>query len=201
MQVARAFIGKVNDTNGNPVDELFVVDIPDSINVPGEYGPLEGTPTTAMMPPKGTVQRRLTHTANTKFPGCGGVVRSSTDGKYISYLAKDKNGIQQVFLISPNGGESIQVTEHPSNVQTGVRWSKDGSHIAYIWDNSITLTEISDRPFDQRFRRLTAKSAVELSNLVWSNDEKTMGFNRLLPAGEKKNQKQQIFVITLDSNK
>ncbi len=197
MQVARAFIGKVNNKDGNPVDELFVVDIPDSINVPGEYGPLEGTLTTAMMPPMGTVQRRLTHTADYKFPGCGGVVRSSTDGKYISYLAKDKNGIQQIFLISPAGGKPVQVTEHPSNVQTGVRWSKDNSHIAYIWDNSIIITEISDRPFGERFKRLTAKTIDQPSNLVWSNDEKTMAFNRLLPFGDKKNQKQQIFVIKL----
>ena len=197
MQVARAFLGKVNNKDGKPVDELFVVDIPDSINVPGEYGPLEGTSTTFPMPPKGTVQRRLTHTAETQFPGCSGVVRSSRDGKYISYLAKDKNGIEQVFLISPLGGESLQVTEHPSNVQGGVRWSSDNRRIAYIWDNSIVITEISEHPFAQRFRRLTAKIPVELSNLVWSNDEKTMAFNRPVPAEGKKDQKQQIFVIKL----
>ena len=52
MQVARAFIGKVNNKNGNPVDELFVVDIPDSINVAGEFGPLEGTKTSFPMPLK-----------------------------------------------------------------------------------------------------------------------------------------------------
>ena len=200
LQVARAFIGKVNNADGNPVDELFVVDIPDSINVPGEYGPLEGTQTTAMMPPKGTVQRRLTHTAGTKYPGCGGVVRSSSDGKYISYLAKDKNGVQQIFLISPVGGEALRITDHASNVQTGARWSKDNRSIAYIWDNSVVVTEVSDRPFAQRFRRITAKTADQPSNLVWSNDNRSMAFNRLIPVGDKKNQKQQIFVIHLDSN-
>jgi hypothetical protein len=197
LQIARAFIGKVNNKDGKPVDELFVVDIPDSINVPGEYGPLEGTRTTFPMPPKGTVQRRLTHTADTRFPGCGGVVRSSPDGKYISYLAKDKNGIEQVFLMSPLGGEPLQVTEHPSNVQSGVRWSSDNRRIIYIWDNSIVITEISERPFTQRFKRLTAKTPGELSNLVWSNDEKTIAFNRPVPAEGKKDQKQQIFVIRL----
>jgi hypothetical protein len=74
LQVARAFMGKVMSKDGKPVDELFVVDIPDSINVPGEYGPLEGSPYSFPMPPKGTVQRRLTHTADTQFPGCGGVM-------------------------------------------------------------------------------------------------------------------------------
>ncbi len=201
MQVARAFIGKVNNKDGNPVDELFVVDIPDSINVAGEFGPLEGTKTSFPMPPKGTVQRRLTHTAESKFPGCGGVVRSSPDGKQISFLARDKNGIQQIFLISPLGGEAVQVTEHTSAVQSGARWSHDGKSIAYIWDNSIVLCEISDRPFEQRMIRLTARSAEEISNLVWSNDEKTMAFNRSMPVGVKNDQKKQIFVIKLDSNK
>ena len=196
-QVARAFIGKVINKNGNPVDELFVVDIPDSINVAGEFGPLEGTPTTAMMPPKGTVQRRITHTAESKYPGCGGVVRSSPDGTMISFLAQDKNGIRQIFTVSPLGGEPVQVTEHATNVQGGMRWSKDNSHIAYIWDNSIVITEISKLPFEQRFKRITAKSADEFSNLVWSNDEKTMAYNKRVTIQGKNDQKQQIFVVKL----
>jgi len=200
-QMARAFIGKVNDNNGKPVDELFVVDIPDSINVPGEYGPLEGTPTTFPMPPKGTVQRRMTHTANSKFPGCGGVVRSSFDGKQISFLARDSKGIQQIFLISPLGGEPVQVTEHNSDVQSGVRWSPDNQSIAYIWDNSIVLCEISDQPFEKRAKRLTAKTTDTPSNLVWSNDGRTMAFNRTVSGDGKSDQKKQIFVINLATNK
>ena len=122
-QVARAFIGKVRSKNNQPVDELFVVDIPDSINQPGEFGPLEGTPTTFPMPPRGTVQRRLTFTAESAHPGCGGVVRSSSDGKWIAYLAADATGKQQIFIISPDGGSSRQVTAHPSGVQSCARWS------------------------------------------------------------------------------
>ena len=52
LQVARAFLGKVISKNGMPVEELFVVDIPDSIHVPGEYGPLEGTLNSFPMPPR-----------------------------------------------------------------------------------------------------------------------------------------------------
>jgi hypothetical protein len=198
MQVARAFLGKVNNQDGKAADDLFVVDIPDSLHLPGEYGPLEGTRNSFPMPPKGTVQRRLTYTANGKFPGCVGVVRSSVDGSKISYLAKDKNGIQQVFLISPLGGNPVQVTEHLSDVQNGVRWSKDNNHIAYIWDNSIVITEISDLPFEKRFKRLTARTADAPSNLVWSDDGKTMAFNRLVSMGGKNDPKKQIFVIRIN---
>ena len=198
LQVARAFIGKVNNKDGKPVDELFVVDIPDSLNVPGEFGPLEGTRTTFPMPPKVTVQRRLTHTADTKFPGCGGVVRSSPDGKLISFIAADQNGVKQVFGIAPAGGSPIQLTNHPTDVQGAVRWSKDNQRILYIWDNSIVLTEVSDRPFEQRVKQITAKSEKPLSNLVWSNDEKTLAYNRLIPIEGKKETKQQIFVVKLE---
>ena len=198
MQVSRAFIGNVRDKAGKSVGELFVVDIPDSLNVPGEYGPLEGTETTFPMPPKGTVQRRLTHTADTKYPGCSGVVRSSSDGKYISYQAADQNGIQQIFLMSPEGGNPIQVTEHTSGVQSGVRWSPDNKSIMYVWDNSIVICEVSDRPFEQRFRRLTAKTADTPSNPVWSNDGKTIAYNRAVPTGEKDEKRDQIFIVKLD---
>lgn len=201
MQVARAFLGSVRDKNGKPVDELFVVDIPDSINVPGEFGPLEGTRYTFPMPPKGTVQRRLTHTADSQYPGCGGVVRSSSDGKFVSYLAKDQNGIQQVFLISPEGENPVQITEHSSNVQSGVRWSPDNKSLIYVCDNSLVRCDISDLPFGKRFKRLTAKTEEAPSNPVWSNDGRTIAFNRPVAAEVGAEPKKQIFIIRLDSGK
>jgi hypothetical protein len=197
VQVARAFLGKVRNKNNQAVDDLFVVDIPDSINQPGEFGPLEGTPETFPMPPKGTVQRRLTYTADTAYPGCGGVVRSSSDGKWVSYLAADKNGKQQIFIISPDGGSSRQVTEHPAGVQTGARWSPDNKSICYQTENSVVICNISDEPFEKRFKRVTPVSKEELSNIVWSNDGKTIAFNR--PVKDEASGKiyKQIFYVKL----
>jgi hypothetical protein len=197
-QVARAFLGKVRSTAGKAVDELFVVDIPDSIHVPGEFGPLQGTRNSMPMPPKGTVQRRLTFTAETGFPGCGGVVRSASDGSQIAYLAKDKHGIQQLFLISPMGGDPKQCTDHASDVQSGVRWSPDNHSIIYLWDNSVVLCELSDRPFPSRYHRLTARTAEPPSNLVWSNDGNIIAFNRSVPGRGKTDPKKQIVVIHLN---
>lgn len=193
-QVARAFLGKVKSKNNQPIDELLVVDIPDSINQPGEFGPLEGTPTTFPMPPKGSIQRRLTYTAETAHPGCSGVVRSSSDGKWITYLAADDKGKQQVFLISPDGGTSRQVTEHPGGVQSGVRWSPDNGSICYQSENSIVICKISDEPFEKRFRRITPVSKEELSNIVWSPDGRTIAFNQPVKDTDGKVWKQ-IFVV------
>jgi hypothetical protein len=198
MQRARAFLGKVCGKDGDPVDELFVVDIPDSINIPGEYGPLEGTRTSFPMPPEGTVQRRLTHTDTTKYPGCTGIVRSSSDGRYIAFCMRDLNGIQQVFIIPPTGGTAEQVTEHKSDVQGGVRWSPDNNKIIYLWDNSIVLCDISDLPFEKRFRRLTKRTDEAPSNIVWSNDGTTIGFNRFVQLSGAEGKSKQIFIIKLD---
>jgi len=197
-QVARAFVGKVRSKGNQPVDELFVVDIPDSINQPGEFGPLEGTPTTFPMPPKGTVQRRLTYTAESAHPGCGGVVRSSSDGKWIAYVAADSKGVQQIFLISPDGGSSRQITEHPAGVQSCARWSSNNQSICYVTENSIVICKISDEPFEKRFRRITPTSKEELSNIVWSADGKTVAFNRPVKAVGSKDSWKQIFLVTIN---
>ena len=149
------------------------------------------------MPPKRTVQRRLTHTSETQFPGCGGVTRSSPDGSKIAFLAYDKKGVQQIFTISPLGGEPVQVTYHPSNVQSCARWSSSNTSIVYIWDNSIVICELTDKPFEQRFKRLTAKSKDEVLNIVWSNDGKTIGFNRSVLIDGGKDAKKQVFIVRL----
>lgn len=195
-QVARAFLGKVTNKSGKPVDELFVVDIPDSINQPGEFGPLEGTYNSFPMPPKGTVQRRLTFTAETAHPGCGGVVRSSSDGKWIAFTAADAKGIQQIFLISPDSGPSRQVTDHPAGVQSCARWSPDNQSICYQSESSVVICKISDEPFENRIQRITPVGKEELSNIVWSNDGKTIAFNRPVKDTDDKVWKQ-IFVVKL----
>lgn len=195
QQIARAFLGKVQDQKGNAVDELFIVDIPDSINVQGEFGPLEGTKNSFPMPPKGTKQRRLTFTADTQYPGCAGIVRSSFDGSQIAFLKKDQNGIPQIFTLSPQGGTPVQITEHETAVTNGVRWSEDNKSIAYIWDNSVVLCEISDKPFLDRYKRLTKRTDEPPSNLVWSKDGGTMAFNRIIK--NKNEGVKQIFVLKL----
>lgn len=193
-QMARAFIGKVKDVQGKEVDEVFVVDIPDNIHIPSEFGPLEGTDTTLPMPPKGTIQRRLTFTANTPQSGCVGIVRSSPDGSQLAFLAKDSQGIQQIFIISPNGGTPTQVTFHDTNVDGFVRWHPNGQQLCYVWEGSVVLCKTGNAPFKDRFKRLTPPTNPSPLNLVWSPDGKTLAFNRSI-ADEKGEKTKQIFII------
>ena len=194
-QMARAFLGTVVAKNGKNVSDVFIVDIPEDITQPGELGPLEGTKTTFPMPPKGTVQRRLTHTADSPSPGCKGVVRSSPDGNNLAFISSDSKGIQQVFLVSPNGGSAMQLTDHDSNVSGNVRWHPDGKHVSYNWNGSLVLCELGNAPFKERFTLLTSPTNSEPTNSVWSPDGKMIAFNRLV--GNGKDATQQVFIRTI----
>lgn len=187
-QVARAFIGSVKDKTGKSVDEVFIVDIPEAIDVAGESGPLEGTATMMPMPPKGTVQRRLTFTANGNQPGCVGIVRSSPDGQSLAFLAKDEKKTLQIFTISPDGSHLTQLTNHTSNVEGYLRWHPSGKSLYYVWNGSIVNCETGNEAFDKRHKVLTERTVPSPTNIVISHDGKTIAFNRLI--GKAK----QIFI-------
>jgi len=201
-QRARAFLGTVRNKQGEEVVEVFVVDIPDRIDVPGDEGPLEGTQTSFPMPPRGTKQRRLTRTEDRKYPGVATSprhwVRSSPDGNRISYLAKDDNGIVQVFFVSPLGPEPVQVTHHNSPIQSTVRWNPNGNQIYYVCDNSIYICDVREGASFGKARRITPKTDEPPLCTVWSHDGKTVAFNRLIPKGEKSY--KQIFLLKLGSS-
>lgn len=197
-QVARAFLGRVLSEEGLAVDELFVVDIPEAIHLPGEAGPLEGTTQSMPAPPAGAQQRRLTYTANSPYPGCYEVVRSSPDGNWISFVSKDREGIKQLYVIPPTGGIAQQVTFHSSDVQSGARWSHFNDKIIYVCENSIMMCEISEQPFSERAQRLTEPSAAPPSNLVWSADGSQIAFNRTERYADVAT--KQIYIVNLNSH-
>ncbi len=190
-QLARAFIGTVRDKNGKPVDEVFVVDIPADITQEQKNRPLSGTSTTMPAPPRGAKQRRLTFTANTPYPGCEGIVRSSSDGLWLAFLAYDPQGIKQVFTISPQGNNLKQQTHHKTDVQSGVRWHPEKKEFCYVWDNSIVIKNIEENTHTV----VTKPAETPPLNLVWSHNGRTVAYNKDIPnAGDTT---RQIFLIDL----
>ncbi len=196
---ARAFLGTVRTADGRELTEVFIVDIPGRIDVPGDSGPLEGTATTMPQPPRGAAQRRLTFTAARKYPGVvlepRHWVRSSPDGTRIVFLAQDDAGLVQAFLVSPLGGEIVQVTRASTPVQSCVRWSPDGASLLYVTDGSVAVCDA--RPESATFgqaRALTAPTAQLPENAVWSHDGKTIAFNRRVLTEDRL--RQQIFLVT-----
>jgi hypothetical protein len=196
---ARAFLGTVRTPEGRELTEVFVVDIPARIDVLSDFGPLEGTAATMPQPPRGATQRRLTFTTTRKYPGVAleprHWVRSSPDGTRIVFLAKDDDGLVQAFLVSPLGGEIVQVTHGPTPVQSCVRWSPDGVFLLYVTNGSVTVCDA--RPKSAAFgqaRALTIPTAQLPENVVWSHDGKTIAFNRRVLTGNR--WRQQIFLVT-----
>jgi WD40 repeat protein len=153
---ALAFQGQVVTAAGEAISEVFIVDLPNDLTKPGD-GPLEGTPTRRPFPPRGTVQRRLTFTADRKYPGVQGPrhwLRSSPDGSQIAFLMKDDGGTVQLFTVSPNGGPTSQLTRNPHSIASAFTWSPDGRLLAHILDNSVCVTET----WSGQTRRLTQRA-------------------------------------------
>lgn len=194
---ALAFQGEVAAPNGSLHSEVFVVDLPDDITQPGN-GPLEGTATKRPRPPKGTVQRRLTFTADRKFPGLQGPrqwLRSSPDGSRIAFLMKDDAGVVQLWTISPNGGAPVQVTHNQFSVASAFSWSSDGQSVAHAMDNSICVTDVSTGETKRLTMRTSDDVAPKSEACVFSPDGKRLAYMRKLPSGDESF--SQIFVCTV----
>jgi hypothetical protein len=145
QKYALAFQGEVRTTSGEPLNEVFVVDLPEDLTRAGTE-PLSGTPLTMPAPPRGVTQRRLTFTEKRLFPGIQGPrhwLRSSPDGAQIGYLAKDDAGDVQFWTVSPNGGSPRQVTNTILPVQSSFTWHPDGQRVVFVMDNSICITTVA----------------------------------------------------------
>jgi len=199
---AIAFKGVVRDDGWGRVAELYIVDLPERIDAPGPHGPLAGTVASRPAAPKGCRQRRLTRSTRRKYPGLQGPEhqpRSSPDGKWIAYLAKDDRGAAQIHLISPNGGADRKLTSGARPVESSFNWSPNGRYIAYVKDNSIFVTDT--RPGDTfgKSVRLTKRTGDDRKPMphavVWSNRGDKIAFCRPIKYGGTAF--PQIFIVKL----
>jgi Tol biopolymer transport system component len=195
---ALAFQGHVLTARGDVVVEVFVVDLPEDLTVPGA-GPLEGTEVRMPTPPKGTLQRRLTNTERRKFPGLQGPrhwLRCSPDGEQIAFLMKDDGGIVQLWTVSPRGGEPMQRTRHPWNIASTFTWSPDGRRIAHVMDNSVFVTDVVGGVGTRLTARAEDADAPRPEACVFSPEGRRIAYVRRVLEGDTRD--NQIFVVTLD---
>ena len=181
-QRARAFLGDLLTKDGKEITEVFVVDVPEKINVPGNDGPLEGTATTMPSPPAGAITRRLTYTEGEKYPGIDRDLRhwvtSSMDGDFISYLARDEKGITQVFVVPVNGGKSTQASNHPAPVQGTVRWHPNKREFTYVSNNQLYLNTLDQEGNPGKAIPISPQFEKPPFALNYSNDGKKIAFNQ-----------------------
>lgn len=193
-QRAVAFKGKTVDQDGNEVPEVYIVDVPDDITKPG-IGPLEGTENHMPYPPEGAKVTRLTYTSDRKYPGLSTNprfwLRSSQDGSKIFFLARDDEGLNQVYYVDVHNKSINQVTHHNFDVTSTVSVCPDGKRISYVADKSVFVTSLEGG----NSVRITEKLDKSPSIPIWSNAGDKMIYKKTVskPDGKKS---QQIFIIT-----
>ena len=189
--------GLVAPLSGTNFAEVFVVDLPTDLTLPGE-GPLAGTETRRPFPPRGTSQRRLTFTANRKYPGLQGPrhwLRSAPEGSRIACLMKDDAGIVQLWTVSPLGGEPFQLTRNPTSIGSAFTWSPNGRYIAHAMDNSVCVTETDTGRTVRITERCETVRAPRPEAVVFSPDGQRIAFVRQTEDGG--HWFNQIFVVDL----
>jgi hypothetical protein len=184
-QRAIAFQGHAVTQGGDTISEVFIVDLPDDLTTAGD-GPLEGTSTARPRPPRGTVQRRLTITADRRYPGIQGPrhwLRSAPDGSAIAFLMRDDRGICQVWMVSPNGGDPVRLTDHDQDVASSFTWGRDVRQLAYITDGSVCVTDGITGRTDLLTSRTPGEAAPRPEACVLSPDGRRVAYVRRVPTG------------------
>jgi hypothetical protein len=192
---ALAFQGQLVTEQRQTISEVFIVDLPEDPTVAGE-GPLEGTETRRPFPPRGTLQRRLTFTANRRFPGLQGPrhwLRSSPDGTRIACLMRDDQGVVQIWTISPCGGLPSQLTHESQSIGSSFTWSPDGRWIAHLLGDSVCITDTRNGRTRRLTRQFEAAVAPRPEACVFSPDGKHIAYVR--PVWMEGKFFNQVFVI------
>jgi MFS family permease len=197
-----AFLGDVIGTDGKPLTEVFVADLPESFDT-GEVrvgvGPLEGSAHRLPWPPAGVVVRRLTRTADRKHPGVQGVrhwVRSAPDGSVVACLMRDDAGVSQLWLVGVADGTLRQLTRNAHDIASAFTWTPDGRRIAHVMDGSVCLTDAATG----QTVRLTERAANPADGplplaCVVSPDGRSIAYLRRVPSGASV--QNQIFVVAV----
>ncbi|RYJ16021.1 biopolymer transporter Tol [Rahnella variigena] len=175
---ALAFIGDTLSADGEKHPEIFVVDLPENDADYRQAGdkPLQGTPETLPAPPSGVKQRRITFTEKGIALQPRHWLRASADGAQIAFLMKDKNDVVQVWTVSPNGGEPVQISHSDNGIQSAFSWSPDGKSLALVCDNSVMRLDVKSG----EMQRLTQRTEIApcADAVVYSPDGGKVAFMR-----------------------
>ena len=196
----RAFIGKVRAKNGTDYEnDLFVAHIPADIDITTSFA---GRQDQYPEPPEGITLRRLTHGWDVS-----GILRGSSDRSQIAFVARDGDGINQLFVTNAVGSdkETIQVTNLRSPVSS-IRWHPSGEWVFFISDGNLFVTYVGTRLRYGKTLKLSDDRLIR-DQLVVSPDGTLLAYVMPVPTKDGSgtivkdangNDFRQIFTMELD---
>ena len=126
----------------------------------------------------------------------------SPDGKWIAYMS-DYDGDEQwdIFLVSPNSGQVVNLTNTREIAEESPTWSADGRYLAYMVKpktSSVFEIDVYDTLMRET-RHLTTGTAKDKLNVspIWSRDGKWIVYTQQQAKGTDSN----IFVAEVASGK
>src|SRR6266480_1089212 len=126
----------------------------------------------------------------------------SPDGKWIAYMS-DYDGDEQwdIFLVSPNTGQVVNLTNTREIAEESPAWSPDGRYLAYMVKpktSSVFEIDVYDT-LTRETRHLTSGTAKDKLNFtpIWSRDGKWIVYTQQQAKGTDSN----IFVAEVVSGK
>ena len=121
----------------------------------------------------------------------------SPKGRWIAYNS-DHDGNEQwdLFLVSTENGQVVNLTNTPEIAEEGAAWSPDGEKIAY----SVKPKRSANYEIDtidiltKQVTHITSNTPEQLSNVyaIWSKDEKSIVFTQTRADGKDSN----IFIVS-----
>jgi dipeptidyl aminopeptidase/acylaminoacyl peptidase len=88
--------------------------------------------------------------------------RFSPDSRFVSFIA-DRGDKAQVFIISVNGGEALQVTKEEEGI-VAYEWSQDGTQLAFIKTEQDSKKE---KTIKERYGAFAAEGEEFRQNHLW----------------------------------
>jgi Tol biopolymer transport system component/heme/copper-type cytochrome/quinol oxidase subunit 2 len=107
----------------------------------------------------------------------------SPDGSRIAYTGLDDNSVFQIFTMSPNGGNSTQLSIDREGDVRLPRWSPDGQYLAFV-NEAGARSELAVLEFStSEIMEITTIDRAFITDMAWSPDGSELAFVYYEPGG------------------